>query len=133
MGYRIVVADDDPLFREWLRSLLEGSGDFELAGEACNGEECIALLSTVNPDSVILDVKMPDWDGLELAEHIRTHFPGVKTVVVSSYNDRIYSMLAQQKGAQAFIPKDHLSISALRRALEVASGPQFGCPCQAHS
>ena len=72
MTYRAVLVDDDPLFRDWLRSLLAGSKDFEVLGEACNGAECIVLLNTVNPDVVVLDVYMPDridWNWPSISRH----------------------------------------------------------------
>jgi DNA-binding NarL/FixJ family response regulator len=123
MKYRTAIVDDDPLFREWLRSLLEGSRSFQLLGEACTGAECLVLLDKHDVDAVVLDVNMPDWDGLELAGYIRTRFPDVRIVVTSSHSDRVYSMLAQQKGAQAFIPKENISIASLLRALEAAPVP----------
>jgi len=121
--YPAVLVDDDPLFRDWLRSLLAGSKDFEVLGEACNGAGCIVLLNTVNPHVVVLDVYMPDWDGLELAQHIKTHFAGIKTIITSSHSDRVYSRIAAENGAGAFIPKADLSTSALLRALEAAPVP----------
>lgn len=123
MKYRTAIVDDDPLFRGWLRSLLEGSKSFQLLGEACTGAECLALLDKHDADAVLLDVNLPDWDGLELAGYIRIRFPDVRIIVMSSHSDRIYSMLAQQKGAQAFIPKENISIASLLRALEAAPVP----------
>ena len=116
--YRTILVDDDALFRDWLRPLLEESAHFQLSGEAANGEECIALIDKEKPDLVILDVYMPDWDGLALAEHIKTHFPSVKTIVTSSHSDCLYSRLAERDGALAFIPKARLSITALLQALQ---------------
>lgn len=121
--YRTVLVDDDSLFRGWLRSLLEESKDFEVTGEARNGAECLGLLDTIAPDVVLLDVDMPDRDGLELAGCISTRCPGVRTIVVSSHDDRVYSRLAALEGAVAFIPKSDLSVSSLLHHLQAAPVP----------
>ncbi|MBE0431297.1 MAG: response regulator transcription factor [Dehalococcoidia bacterium] len=115
--YRTILADDDPLFREWLRPVLENSAHFQVLGEACNGAECIRLVDKVRPDLVVLDVYMPDWDGLELADYLKKNFADIKTIVTSSHNDEVYSRLAEQDGAVAFIPKARLSVTALLDAL----------------
>jgi len=122
-AYRTLVVDDDPLFRDWLRSLLEDSLHFEVMAEAGNGAECLGLLDTLTPDVVLLDVDMPDRDGLELTGYISANCPGVRTIVVSSHEDRIYSMLAAAEGAVAFIPKSGLSVSALLQSLQASPVP----------
>ena len=121
--YRTLLVDDDPLFREWLRSLLEASERFDVMAEAGNGGECLCFLDILTPDVVVLDVNMPDRDGLELAGYISANCPGVRTIVVSSHEDRIYSMLAAAEGAVAFIPKSGLSVSALLQSLQAAPVP----------
>lgn len=98
--------------------MLEASPHFHVLGEACNGTECIRLVDSVKPDVVLLDVYMPDWDGLELADYIRANFADIKTIVTSSHNDQVYSRLAEQDGAVAFIPKSALSVTALLDALQ---------------
>ncbi len=123
MKYGIVLVDDDPLFREWLRSSLEKSRDFTVLGEACNGVECVDLVHRLTPDVVILDLHMPDRDGLELAAYIRWHLPATQTIVTSSDDAPVYSRLARQQGVRAFIPKANLSISALRQSLQAEPVP----------
>ncbi|MFO7712299.1 MAG: response regulator transcription factor [Dehalococcoidia bacterium] len=121
--YRTVLVDDDPLFRGWLRSLLEASERFDVMAEAGDGGECLGLLDTLNPDVVVLDVNMPDRDGLELAGYISAHCPGVRTIVVSSHGAPVYSRLAALEGASAFIPKSDLSVSSLLQSLQAAPVP----------
>jgi len=98
--------------------LLEQSPHFDVLAEACNGAECIHLVDRVKPDVVVLDVYMPDWDGLELAEYLKKHFADIKTIVTSSHNDQVYSRLAEREGAVAFIPKADLSVAALLDVLQ---------------
>jgi two-component system response regulator YesN len=112
------VADDEPEFREWLRALLENSEDFRLVGEAKTGIEAIYMIPSVLPDLVIADIYMPEPDGLELARYVQRHFSGVKAILVSAYEERVYERLAKEEGALAFIPKARLSLDALRQALK---------------
>ncbi len=116
--YRVVVADDEPQFREWLRSLLERSEDFQLVGEAKDGAGAVHLIMSQLPDLVIADMYMPEPDGLELARYVQLHFSDIKAILVSAYEERVYERLAREEGALAFIPKSRLSLDALRQALK---------------
>lgn len=116
--YRVVVADDEPEFRSWLKSLLDDSEDFRLIGEASNGAEVVNLIPSLLPDLVIADMYMPEPDGLEVARYVQNNFSGVKAILVSAYEEHVYERLARDEGALAFIPKSKLSLNALRRALK---------------
>jgi two-component system, response regulator YesN len=116
--YRVVVADDEPEFRSWLKSLLDDSEDFRLIGEASNGAEVVNLIPSLLPDLVIADIYMPEPDGLEVARYVRHNFSGVKAILVSAYEEHVYERLARDEGALAFIPKAKLSLAALRQALK---------------
>jgi DNA-binding NarL/FixJ family response regulator len=117
MVYRVFVADDEPDFRGWLRSLLAGSGDFQLVGEAGSGAEAVQLIPDLEPDLVIADMYMPDPDGLELTRYVQDNYPGTKAILVSAHQDRVYEKLASEEGALAFIPKTKVSLETLRQAL----------------
>ncbi len=116
--YRVVVADDEPEFRSWLKSLLDDSEDFRLIGEASNGAEVVNLIPSLLPDLVIADIYMPEPDGLEVARYVRHNFSGVKAILVSAYEEHVYERLAKDEGALAFIPKAKLYLAALRQALK---------------
>jgi two-component system response regulator YesN len=116
--YRVVVADDEPEFRSWLKSLLDDSEDFRLIGEASNGAEVVDLIPTLLPDLVIADMYMPEPDGLEVVRYVQHNFSGVKAILVSAYEEHVYERLARDEGALAFIPKTKLSLDALRQALK---------------
>jgi len=113
-----MVADDEPDFRGWLRSLLNDSGDFRLIGEVSNGTEALQLIPSLLPDLVIADMHMPEPDGLEVVRYVQRHFSGIKAILVSAHEERVYERLAREEGALAFIPKARLSLDALRRALK---------------
>ncbi len=117
--YRVIVVDDEPEFREWLKSLMENSKDFKLVGEAKTGTEAVYLIPSVLPDLVIADMYVPEPDGLEVARYVQRHFSGMmKAILVSAYEERVYERLAREEGALAFIPKARLSLDALRQALK---------------
>jgi len=119
--YRVIVADDEPEFRGWLRSLLENSEDFQVVGEASSGLEAVRLIPSVSPDLVIADMYMPEPDGLEVAKYVQDLFPNTKAILVSAHEERVYQRLAKEAGALTFIPKVTFSLDALRQALREAA------------
>jgi YesN/AraC family two-component response regulator len=114
---RVILADDSREFLEWLMSLLEGSQEFHVVGEASNGREALRLIESLIPDLVIADVDMPDLDGLEVARSVQHQQPGIKVILFSSHTEPLYEKLARKEGALAFIPKSKLSLDALQQAL----------------
>ena len=113
----MILADDAGEFREWLRSLLEGSSRFTVVGEAQTGSEAIKLVGSLMPDLVITDVEMPDWDGLEVVRLLREQVPALKVIVISENTGKGYERLTREEGATAFIPKAQLSLEALSQVL----------------
>ena len=116
--YQVVVADDEPEFRSWIRSLLDSSADFQVVGEASTGTEAIGLIPSLAPDLVIADMYMPEPDGLEVARYVQDLFPSTKAILVSAHEERVYDRLAKEAGALTFIPKVRFSLEALRQALQ---------------
>jgi two-component system, response regulator YesN len=116
--HRVIVADDDPEFMGWLRSLLNSSGDFLIVGEAKNGIEALNLVSSLIPDLIITDVYMPDPDGIAVTRQIHEKFPSIKSILISANEGRIWGELAIKEGALAYIPKRQLSLGVLRQALQ---------------
>ncbi len=111
--YRVILADDEEGFREWLRLLLERSHDFEVVGEASNGTEALRLAESLKPDLIIADINMPERDGLEVARFVQRQLPDIKVILISGFAEREYERLAQEEGGLAFIPKINLSLEAL--------------------
>lgn len=118
--YRVIVADDEPEFREWLRALLDSSEDFQVVGEASSGREAVSIIPSLTPDVVIADMYMPEPDGLEVARYVQHNYPRIKAILVSAYQERLYERLAREEGALAFIPKAQISLGTLRQALKGA-------------
>ena len=90
-----------------------------MVGEATSGREAISMIESLLPDLVILDMYMPEMDGLEVAQYLQNHLPGVKVILVSAHHGHVYQRLAKEKGTLAFIPKERLCVDALYQTLQV--------------
>ena len=103
---RLILADDHALFREGLRSILETYEDLQVVAEAAHGKELQALLSQHEIDVVILDLKMPQMDGLEATDWLRQHHPEVKVIILTMIDeDRMVAHL-MEKGVHGYLLKD---------------------------
>ncbi|HEU5136143.1 MAG TPA: LytTR family DNA-binding domain-containing protein [Steroidobacteraceae bacterium] len=114
---RVVIVDDEPPARERLRSMLAEIGGFEVAGEAGNGEQALDLVDRLTPDVVLLDVRMPGIDGLEVARHLAT-LPAPPAVIFTTAFDE-YALQAFESEAVAYLLKP-IRAEKLRAALAKA-------------
>jgi DNA-binding NarL/FixJ family response regulator len=113
---RVLVVDDHPSFRRCACTLLEAEG-FEVVGEAEDGASALALAQELAPDLVLLDIRLPDIDGFEVASRLLARDPGLGIVLVSSRDRAEYGALIEQSGARGFVSKSELSGPALERLL----------------
>jgi DNA-binding NarL/FixJ family response regulator len=123
MGLKVLIADDHPLILQGLRRTLEASPDIDIVGEARTGTELLALVERRKPDAVLMDMHMPELDGLACLEHITKTWPEVKTVVLSAYGEQEQIDAALLAGANAYVVKSvsHVDVaSVLRQAAEGA-------------
>lgn len=120
---RVLIVDDIAETRENLRKLLQFEADVEVVGAARSGREAIQLAQETNPDVVLMDINMPDMDGIVATEQIRQKAPFMQVVILTVQNDPNYMRRALQVGARDFIVKPPMPddlISAIRRAGKVA-------------
>jgi DNA-binding NarL/FixJ family response regulator len=100
---RVLLADDEPRARQSLRALLTTQPQVRLVAEAANGREALDLIERVRPDVVLLDVRMPELDGLEATRRIKARWPAMRVIVHSMYPEHRAEAMAA--GAEAFIVK----------------------------
>lgn len=118
---RVLLVDDHTVVRQGLRSLLEGYADLDVAGEAGDGIEAVAMTKELRPDVVVMDLNMPKMDGVEATRHIKNHEPATIVIGLSMHQGDHYEQTMRRAGAAAYLPKDsvadhlHEMILACRR------------------
>jgi pilus assembly protein CpaE len=120
---RVLIVDDVAETRENVRKLLQFESDIEVVGAARTGKEAIQLAQELNPDVVLMDINMPDMDGISATEVIRQKMPAVKIVILSVQNDQNYMRRAMLAGARDFLTKPPMAdelITAVRSAGQAA-------------
>ena len=121
MKMKVLIADDHPLVRSGVRRALEEEPDIEVVGEATNGAKVLPLIGQTGPDLVVLDLSMPQLDGLACLDQIHKRYPDVKVVILSATGDRDRVQAALARGATAYVVKSvdvRDLASALRQAVE---------------
>ncbi len=114
MPLTIVVADDDPQYREIVRYIVATVPDaMTIVAEAGDGEEALALVRRERPDIVITDLVMPLLDGIQLTRRIRQELPRTKVILMSSYTEDAYRLMASDSGADVFVSKQVITTSLL--------------------
>ncbi len=103
---RILIAEDHPLFRKGMISLLSSVPDFELVGEAATGEEAVARAAELQPDVVLMDLQMPEVNGIEATRSILQESPSVRVLVVTLFEDEDSVFMALRAGARGYVLKD---------------------------
>ena len=105
MQIRILIADDHPVIRSGLRTLLEGDADLEVVGEASDGTVALHLVGTLQPDVVLLDITMPPDDGIKTAQRIKEQYPDVFVLFLTMHEDEGLMHEALRVGASGYVIK----------------------------
>lgn len=113
---RIIITDDHQLFRNGLKILLNGFQEFEVTGEASNGEEFLRLIKNTPADVVLMDINMPELDGIEATRRGLKICPGLSIIALSMYGEEEYYYKMVDAGAKGFLLKDS-DISEVREAI----------------
>ncbi|MGH9212729.1 MAG: response regulator [Acidimicrobiales bacterium] len=106
MTVRVLVADDHPMVRSGLRQMLDAGGDFEVVAEAATGDEAVRASGRLRPDVVLMDLRMPDLDGVTATAEIRRRYPEVHVLVVTTYDTDADIYAAIDAGATGYLLKD---------------------------
>ena len=119
----VITVDDHPFFRVAARDVIEATPGFEAVGEACSGAEALGIVDELEPHLVLVDVRMPDMDGIETTRRIKAAHPEVVVVLISIEDTADVPAGAQTSGAAALVRKQDFRPSELRR-LWIAHGAQ---------
>jgi DNA-binding NarL/FixJ family response regulator len=119
---RVAIADDHSLVRQGLRRYLETAEGIEVVGEAADGVELLALLEETSPEIALVDIRMPEMDGLEAARQIRERFPDVGVIMLSAYDDRQFVVEAVRSGARGYVLKARDAEHLIQTVRLVATG-----------
>lgn len=125
---RVIIADDHKLFREGLRRILELDGGFEIVGEAATGEQALGLLKRLTCDLVLMDINMPELNGVEATKRIRSEYPDVRVLVLSIHDDREYLLEVLKAGAAGYLLKDVEPATLMEAMRTVARGGSIVAP-----
>lgn len=119
---KILIVEDQQMFREGVRNRLEQETGICIVGEAASGEEALALVEKVHPNLVILDIRLPDISGIEVARHMRQRWPDLKILMLSSYDFDQYVSAAARVGIQGYLVKDAPQSELINAVQVIASG-----------
>jgi DNA-binding NarL/FixJ family response regulator len=125
---RIVLADDHALVRQGFRRILEDEPDIKVVGEAGTGPETMTVVQSTTPDVLVLDMAMPQMNGLQVTREILTQHPHLRILILSMYSDEQYVRNAIDAGAHGYILKGSHGSDMVRAVRAVAAGQQYVSP-----
>ena len=125
---RVLIAEDHKMMREGLRSLLEERLGYECVAEANDGEEAVTKAREFHPDIVIMDIALPNLNGIEATRQIKSHHPEIEVVVVSMHATRNYVLQVLQAGASAYLLKDSAFEDLAAALVVVGKGGMYLSP-----
>jgi two-component system, NarL family, response regulator NreC len=125
---RVVLADDHPIIRQGLRTVIAAGTEFQVVGEAGDGREAIRLVGTLAPDLLVLDLVMPRIDGLEVIREIKRKRLATRIVVFSMHSSETYVLEAMRAGADGYVLKGSGAARVMHAMRRVAAGERYLCP-----
>jgi DNA-binding NarL/FixJ family response regulator len=128
MTLRLLLADDHRIVRQGLRAILQAEVDFDLVGEAADGKEALRLAERLRPDVLVLDLMMPQLNGMEVARQVRRRWPETRIVILSMHSNEAYVVEALRAGASAYVLKESSAEQLVKAIREAAAGRQYLSP-----
>ncbi len=125
---RILLADDHAVVRQGFKMILGAQPDFEIVGEAGNGREAVELAENLKPDIVVMDVSMPELNGIEATRRLSTSVPHCRVVALSMHKDNVYVREILRAGARGYLLKDSESADVVSAVRAVAQGEGYISP-----
>jgi len=130
-GVKILLADDHTIVRQGLKLILSAHDDLEVVGEAANGREAVELAGKLRPDVVLMDVQMPELNGIEATKQMVAANPRVRILVLSMHKEAVYVREILRAGARGYILKDAIDTELLNAVRSVANGDGYLSPAVA--
>lgn len=130
---RVLLADDHAVVRKGLRFILEQEPDLQVAGEAADGREAVRLARELSPDVVVMDIAMPQLNGIDATSQIVKQNPRTNVLILSMHNDETYLLRALEAGARGFLLKDTAEEDLVRAVRVAAQGKPFFSPAIAQA
>ena len=128
---RVMLADDHPVVLAGMKALLDGIRDITVVGEATTGPDALTMFREADPDIAVLDISLPDINGLKLAEIAATHFPKIKVLALTVHEDRAYVQPMMRTGARGYLLKRSAADELVRAIRAIASGGLYLDPAVA--
>jgi len=128
MAIKVILADDHNILRAGLKSLLETASNIEVVGEADNGRDTVALVRQLEPDIVVMDVAMPDMNGVDATRKIAQLAPGVRVLALSGHSDGVYVKGMLEAGAKGYLLKDAATTELITALNTIAKGRVYVSP-----
>lgn len=128
---KVIICDDQAIIRDGLEMLLKLEKDIEVAGQAQDGAEAVEIVKKTQPDLVLMDLKMPGLNGIEATRQIRTRYPHVKVLVLTTYDDDEWVFDAIRAGASGYLLKDTPREEVIKAVKGTAAGKSFVDPAVA--
>src|SRR5258708_36396857 len=125
---RILLADDHAVVRQGFRMILGAQTDMEIVGEAGNGREAVTMCEELKPDVVVMDVAMPELNGIEATRRIATATPQTRILALSMHKDSVYVREILRAGARGYLLKDSIDVDLLAAARAIARGEGYLSP-----
>lgn len=125
---RIIISEDHPVVRKGLRLVLQEQHDFDVIGEASNGREAVRLVEALKPDVAVLDITMPNLNGIEAATQISARQPETNIVMLSMHADEGFVLRALKAGARAYVLKESRETDLIDAIRLVVDGKSFFSP-----
>ena len=128
MAIKILLADDHTIVRTGLKLILSSQPDLEVVGEAANGREAVELAATLKPDMILLDVAMPELNGIEATRRMVEANPRVRILVLSMHKEAVYVREILKAGARGYLLKDVIDTELVSAIRSVARGDGYVSP-----
>jgi len=125
MAYRIFIVDDHDIIREGLKTILRRQPDYEVIGEAKDGEEALEKVSSLKPDILLLDITMPRKTGLEIIEQVLKKSPSTRILIISVHKANAYVLKALQSGVKGYLSKENAADDLLQALRKIVSGQVY--------